>query len=125
MTLVVDASVVLAYLLDEPGGDVLTGDGPFCLSTVNLAEILTKAIERGLASEAVMRVLEKLPIDRFDYLTRDAVVAAELRPATRRNGLSLGDRACLALGRRLDATVLTAERRWAELDIGIDVRLIR
>lgn len=125
MTLVVDASVVLAYLLDEPGGDVLTGEGPFCLSTVNLAEILTKAIERGLAAEAVLRVLERLPIDRFDYLTRDAVVAAELRLATRRYGLSLGDRACLALARRLDTPVLTAERVWAELDIGIDIRLIR
>lgn len=126
MKAVIDASVVLAFLLDEPGGDVLINDGgPFLLSTVNLAEVLTKVIERELSVDDMMLVLRRLPIAYIDHGREDARRAAELRPATRALGRSLGDRVCLALAQRQGTPVLTAERKWAELDLGIDIRLIR
>lgn len=126
MKQVIDASVVLAYLRDEPGGDVLVrDDGPFCLSSVNLAEIMTKVIDLGLSSDDITRVLKKLPIENFDYVREDAVCTAKFRTASRRLGLSLGDRACLALAARLAVPVLTADTVWAELDLDIEIRLIR
>ena len=121
-----DASVVLAYLLDETGGDALTRDaGPFCLSSVNLTEVLSRVVERDLAIEDATRALKQVPVEHHDYGRADAVLAARLRAPTRRLGLSLGDRACLALAGRLALPVLTADTAWAELDVGIDIRLSR
>ncbi|WP_394646796.1 type II toxin-antitoxin system VapC family toxin [uncultured Sphingomonas sp.] len=126
MTQVVDSSVVLAYLLEEPGGDVLTrGEASFLLSTVNLTEVLTKIIEHDLDPETVLRILRPLPIDYVEHGRDDAMLAARLRPISRHLGLSLGDRICLALGQRLGVPVLTSDRKWSELDIAIDIRLIR
>lgn len=126
MKQVVDSSVVIAYLRDEPGGDILTSDdGPFLLSTVNLAEVLTKVVELGLSIDDVNLVLRRLPIVHVDHDRDDARRAAELRPATVSLGRSLGDRICLALGQRFGVPVLTADTEWAALDIGVDVRLIR
>ena len=126
MKQVIDSSVVLAFLRDEPGGDILVRDeGPFLLSTVNLAEVFTKLVELDLSIDDANLVLRRLPIVHVDHNREDARRAAELRPLTVTLGRSLGDRICLALGQRLDVPVLTADTAWAALDIGIDVRLIR
>lgn len=126
MRQVVDSSVVLAFLLGEPGGDILTrDDGPFLLSTVNLAEVLTKVVERKLSADDVMLVLRRLPIDYVDHDRNDARRAADLRLATAKLGRSLGDRVCLAVAQRFGVPVLTADSAWATLDIGVDVQLIR
>ncbi|MEG8021321.1 type II toxin-antitoxin system VapC family toxin [Sphingomonas aerolata] len=126
MRQVIDASVVLAHLRGEPGGDIVVrDDGPFCLSSVNLAEIMTKVIDLNLSADDVTSVLKTLPIESFAYGTEDAVRTATLRTATRPLGLSLGDRACLALATRLAVPVLTADTAWAGLDLDIEVRLIR
>jgi PIN domain nuclease of toxin-antitoxin system len=126
VTQVVDSSVVLAYLLGEPGGEVLTVEtGPFLLSTVNLTEVLTKVIDHGLDADAVLRILRPLAIDYVDHGVEDAARAARLRPLSRHLGLSLGDRICLAVAQRLGVPVLTSDRNWRDLDAGIDIRLIR
>ncbi len=126
MKCVVDGSVILAYVLGEEGGDVLAGDGgPFLLSAVNLTEVLTKVIERGMNPDDVVRALRLLPIEHVGHDRNDAMATARLRQPTRHLGLSLGDRACLALGQRHGVPVLTSDRDWARLDLGIDVRLIR
>ncbi|GGB19736.1 hypothetical protein GCM10011380_06630 [Sphingomonas metalli] len=126
MKAIIDASVLLAYLLGEPGQEVLAHEpGPFLLSSVNLAEVLTRLIDRGLDPEDITQVLKDLPVEHVVHDRADARLAAELRPATRSHGLSLGDRACLALGRRHKLPVLTADTQWAKIDLGIDVRLIR
>lgn len=126
MRQVIDSSVVLAFLRDEPGGDILLrDDGPFLLSTVNLAEVFTKLIELGLSIDDADVVLRRLPIVSVDHDRTDARRAAELRPATMSLGRSLGDRICLALGQRFGVPVLTADTAWAALDIGVEVRLIR
>ncbi len=123
---VIDASVLLAYVLGEPGGSVLATDaGPFLLSSVNLTEVLTRVIDHDLAPDDVMRVVRRLPIEHAVYDVDDARIAADLRRSTRVRGLSLGDRACLALAWRRSLPVLTADSVWTDLDLGIDIRLIR
>ncbi|WP_088181657.1 type II toxin-antitoxin system VapC family toxin [Sphingobium sp. Z007] len=124
--IVLDSSALLALLLDERGGEVvLPVARNAVMSSVNLSEV----IERGVANEHSADGLT-LQIERFgvsiNAFDRDqAIAAANLRPLTRHRGLSLGDRACLALAQTLNVPVLTADRLWADLDIGVDIRLIR
>lgn len=126
MTVILDASALMAFLLEEPGHEVVIGAGPdYAMSTVNFGEVLTKVVERGGAISDVEEGMASLSMRLFAFEQADAIEVALLRPVTRALGRSFGDRACLALGRRLGLPMLTAEHRWAELDLGIDIRLIR
>jgi PIN domain nuclease of toxin-antitoxin system len=129
---VLDASALLAYLRSEPGAETVAEalDAGAIISATNLAEVLSRVGERGWDPAAFARDL----IDRGilhgallveDFTFDDSVEAARLRPLTRNLGLSLADRACLALALKMDFPVLTADKAWGDLDIGIDVRLIR
>jgi PIN domain nuclease of toxin-antitoxin system len=123
---VFDASALLAHIGQEPGSDGIDGLAVEALmSAVNLAEVFSKLAERGLSqSESDMIVyryrLEVVPFD--EELARET---GALRPATRSLGFSLGDRACLALARRERLPILTADKSWAKLDLGISIRVFR
>jgi ribonuclease VapC len=124
--IVADASAILAALKNEPFSTVdplrLVGA---TISAVNICEVLSKLRDDGLndaqADAAVSAMdLRVVPFDR-----PQARIAARLRPVTRYAGLSLGDRACLALGDRLGCPVVTADRVWASLDAGVEIVMIR
>jgi ribonuclease VapC len=123
---VLDASAILADIFDEPGAEVVRAalaDGR--LSAVNLAEVVTKLLDEGLPADEVDFLARRLTC-AIEPADRDrAVRAALLHQRTRRAGISLGDRFCLALAQEIGAPVLTADRRWNELDLGVEVRLIR
>lgn len=114
---VLDASAIIAYLYDEPGSDTVLAalENQSHISAVNWAEILSK-IQDHKSSHAntadnfgVSDLLhQSLQIHSFDEF--DALNVAQLRPLTRKYGLSFGDRACLALGRRLNLPVIAADR---------------
>ncbi len=126
MTVVLDASAVLAFFWSEPGSEVVAEVvGDSAISAVNLAEVYTKLVDRGIGEEAIRRMLADLPcrVAAFDEV--QSLRVGELRRATRRIGLSIGDRACLSLAELENAAVLTADRAWAGLDSGVPVRLIR
>jgi ribonuclease VapC len=127
---VLDASALLAYLQDEPGSEhVEKVLDHAAISTVNLAEVLTIALHRRGESPSVLQPqLLALGIQPFDFTAEDSVEVARLWPKTRRQGLSLGDRACLALGKRLGAKVLNAERQadWRRLGLkDVEIEAIR
>ncbi len=132
MTEVLDASALLAYLQGEPGADVVSaaiGQGAV-ISTVNLAEVLSKRADAGdnpdvLSDRLVKAGLFDGAIEVLDLTFDDAVQIARLRTPTRPWGLSLGDRACLALGRRRNARVITTDSASKELAIGVEVCSIR
>ncbi len=116
---VLDASAVLALLNREPGGERVEdylADG--VISAVNAAEVLSKLADAGLTPGEAKESLSLLGISIVAFELRDAEAVAALRGHTKSKGLSLGDRACLALGLRLGAVVVTAERSWAGLKIG-------
>lgn len=126
MAFILDASVVLAVLFEEPIGNLELGDlldGQ--LSSVNYSEILARCMDRGMAADLAVRQIARLNIAIVPFDVGNAREAAQLRLATRHRGLSLGDRACLALARREGSPVLTADRQWDGLDVGVDIRLIR
>ena len=122
---VLDSSAVLALLLAEPGADKVAGVLPdACLSAVNLAEIVGKLSERGMPAADAQRAVEALGVEIVPFDGEQAVAAGELRPATRALGLSLGDRACLALARQRGLAALTADGAWSRVS-GVEVVIIR
>jgi PIN domain nuclease of toxin-antitoxin system len=123
---VLDSSALLAYLFEEPGADIVARElVSGIISAVNMGEVTTKLIDRGFSPAQVSATIDDMPLTVHAFELRDAVGVAFEREATREQGLSLGDRACLALARRLGLPALTADRVWAALDLGIEVRLIR
>ena len=113
---VLDASAVLALLQAEPGADTVIDLLPRgVMSAVNFSEVVAKLMDHGMPLEEAHAVLDGLPIDVHPFDRDAAFMAGELRPMTRRAGLSLGDRACLALASRLGVTAVTADRAWASL----------
>jgi PIN domain nuclease of toxin-antitoxin system len=122
---VFDSSAILAVVNREPGADLvrrLIPDG--LMSAVNAAEVYTKLSEYG--PEAIAVALELLDIVEIVPFNADqARRTGDLRASTREAGLSLGDRACLALGMELDAEVLTTETVWAKLGLPCSIRSIR
>jgi ribonuclease VapC len=129
---VLDASALLAHLRDEPGADVVAEAiaGGAVISTVNLAEVFSRVADRGgdpakLAAELTQSGLLDGAITVEPFTAADAIDTARLRPLTRVAGLSLGDRACLALARRLDAPALTADTDWQGVAHGVELHPIR
>ncbi|MDN5747078.1 MAG: type II toxin-antitoxin system VapC family toxin [Pseudonocardia sp.] len=123
---VLDASAVLAWLRDEPGAtvvDTLLAAGVVCAA--NWAETWQKLRQHGVDADRATRRLRVLGVRVEPLTVADAVVAARLWEPTRRAGLSLGDRCCLALATRLECPALTADTVWAELDLAVPIRLIR
>ena len=123
---VLDASAVLAVLNGEPGAEVVWDCLPGAhLSAVNAAEVAAKLVDGGLDAEGAGQSLERLGARVVPFEAADVVPVAHIRLATRAAGLSLGDRACLALARRLGWPALTADRQWRDIQVDVEVRLIR
>jgi PIN domain nuclease of toxin-antitoxin system len=123
---VLDATAVLALLNDEPGaGKVASLLPQAVMSTVNLAEVVTKLAEAGMPEGTIKTVLGELGLTVIPFDEDLALRTGLLRPATSDYGLSLGDRACLALGQHLRRPALTADRMWKTVKLGVDIQMIR
>jgi PIN domain nuclease of toxin-antitoxin system len=123
---VLDASALLALLNDEPGSDAVADSlSEAAISSVNLAEVVGKLSDRGMPEGEIRLALEGMGLDVHPFDAGAAYSAGFLRRATSSRGLSLGDRACLALGIALGAPVLTTDRGWKALRVGSKVRVIR
>ena len=126
MTVVLDASALLAYLKDEPGVDVVEAMlAESKMSSVNWAEVIQKSIATGVVVEGMLDDLQALGLVVEPFTPEDGSVTGQLWQQTRQYGLSLGDRACLSLGLRLNVPVLTSDRVWNNLALSLEVRVIR
>lgn len=123
---VLDASALLAAMLGERGAEAVEAHfADACVSAVNLSEVVAKLAERGVPDDSIHESLSDLDLDVRDFDTPQALRAGALRNVTRSKGLSLGDRACLALAGELKAIALTTDAAWTEIDLGIAVELAR
>jgi ribonuclease VapC len=123
---ILDASAVLAYLFDERGGDLVLPElGRSAVSAVNWAEVVQRALDLGAWTESMRSEFESTGAQVLPVEPAQAERAALLREPTRANGLSLADRICFALAASRDRPILTADRAWAKIDVGVEVRLIR
>jgi ribonuclease VapC len=125
--IVLDASALLAVLNREPGADKLTPEilSTATSSTVNLAEVQGKLVSLGLAPGDAWEATLSPIREATAFTVEQAEVAGNLITKTRPLGLSLGDRACLALGMILRAPVYTADKSWKKLKLGVPIHLIR
>jgi PIN domain nuclease of toxin-antitoxin system len=129
---VLDAAAFLAYLRDEPGAEIVENaliNGCY-ISIINWVEVLSKIVDLGESPEEIIKRLrdEGLLQNSLEIIAcneEDAITIAKFRVLTKSAGLSLGDRACLALGKRLNLPVLTADKVWTSLSLGITITLIR
>jgi PIN domain nuclease of toxin-antitoxin system len=123
---VLDASALLVSINGEPGYEMVSAaiDGAI-VSSVNVAEVATKLALHGIDSAEIDTAIADLRIAIEPFDRRGAIEAGLLAIKTRKCGLSLADRACLALGIELGLPVLTVDRAWRDLEIGIEVRLVR
>jgi PIN domain nuclease of toxin-antitoxin system len=123
---VLDASVVLAVLGGEPGVDqVIPLLGESAISTVNLAEVHGKLVSKGVPKNEAWKAVLSLVREVIDFDLQQSKLVGELLAETRSLGLSLGDRACLALGAVLKAPVYTTDRAWKALKVGVEIRVLR
>ena len=126
MTAVLDASALLSFLQDEPGHDRVEAIlQEAVISSVNWAEVVQKSITAGVDVDGMRADLEALGLAILPFTAEEAEINGQLWQQTRQFGLSLGDRACLSLGIRLNAQVLTADQIWSALNLPITVHIIR
>jgi PIN domain nuclease of toxin-antitoxin system len=124
--IVLDASAVLAFFHGEPGKDVVARALPTAaLLTGNLTEVVTRLMDNGMKPGAAHGFVDGLALEIAPLDEDLALSAAFLRTDTRKFGLSLADRACLALARARGVPALTADRMWRDVDVGVEIRLIR
>jgi PIN domain nuclease of toxin-antitoxin system len=122
---VLDASALLAFLQDEPGGQTVEELlGTSAISSVNWSEVIQKALEKKTPVESLREELESLGLEIMPFTAELAEKTAYLRAETRPFGLSLGDRACLALADDLGRPAVTTDRIWRDLTLRVEVRVV-
>ena len=125
---VLDASALMCLVNGEPGAERVAAVLPRAvISAVNLAEVGAKLNELGADAQTARALLAQLHLTVVSLDEAAAFAAGALRTATRSHGLSLGDRACLALATQRGATALTADRAWMQVGevVGVSVELVR
>ena len=125
---VLDTSAVMAWLQQEPGWEAVGrafATENCRMSAVNLAELVAKSAERMRDHAEIAAMIAELPIEIVPFDKAQAFATGLLRAATRNLGLSLGDRACLALAKSINVVALTADKPWLELDIDARIECIR
>jgi ribonuclease VapC len=124
--IVLDASALLAFVHGEPGAErVAAVLGEAVISAVNLAEAVTKLVLTTGSADRTLQLIAETEVEVIDFDQSLAQETGALAALTRTRGLSLGDRACLALARREQAIAMTADHAWRNLDIGVEVQFIR
>lgn len=124
--MVLDASALLAYLFAENGQQAVAAQiDACCLSSVNLCEVIARFVRDGHSAELVYQQIIGAGIEIVPFQGEDAALAAGLVAQTHKLGLSLGDRACLALALRRNLPAMTADQAWSELDLPITIQQIR
>ena len=124
---VLDASALLALLKQEDGSEQVAEfitEGAV-INSVNLSEVIAKLSEAGMPEDAIHETLDMLTLMTVDFDMALAYEAGLLRPLTKQAGLSLGDRACLALAKQLNLPAITTDRVWENLSLDITIQVIR
>lgn len=126
MTWVLDASALLAFLHDETGAErVRAALKGALICSVNWAEVVQKTLKYGAEVKGMRNEFIEIGTRIEPFTWTQAELAAQLWETTHRYGLSLADRACLALAIEHQSPVMTADRTWSRLDLAVDIRLVR
>ncbi len=125
-TVVLDASAVLAFLQKEGGASVVTAAiNDSVISTVNWSEVIKKLLTCDVDVGNMAEKMQSLGLRMLPFELIDSELAGAIYMITKESGLSLADRACLAVATKLDAPVYTTDREWLNVDLDLDIKLIR
>jgi PIN domain nuclease of toxin-antitoxin system len=124
---VLDSSALLALIQNEPGAEIIK---PLLnvtvMSTINVAESLTVLQRTNIPTQEALSLINDIVNMIVPFDLEQARHVAELQSHLQHKGLSLGDRACIALGVKLQASIYTADKAWSELKVtSADIKLIR
>lgn len=123
---ILDASALLAVLLGEKGADAVRPHLRNAkISSLGYAELLAQTLQLTGSLEEAKRYIDRQQLNVIAFDAKQAAIASSLRPMTQAHGLSLADRACLALGILQGGTILTADRNWGKLNLKLDIQIIR
>jgi PIN domain nuclease of toxin-antitoxin system len=123
---VLDASALLAYLHGEPGQTRVEAIlAAACICSVNWSEVIQKSLAKNVDVRGMREDFVQMGLKIAAYTPLQAELAGRLWNETRRFGLSLADRSCFALALDKSLPVLTADRAWADLDLGVNVEVLR
>ena len=124
--IVIDASAILALLKMEKGYEKVANRlDDAIISSVNFSEVITVISRNGFGTEDVIKSLKNTFLHIIEFDTEQAIITATIDKTTKKHGLSLGDRACLALAKQKNLPVLTSDKVWKGLDLDVEVQLIR
>lgn len=125
-SVVFDASTLLVSIKREPGQEAVNAiDDDIVMSSLNYAEVVTKLVLGHVRADEIESTVAEYGLTVAPFTERLAVATGLLVARTRHRRLSLADRACLALAMELGLPVITADRAWADLNLGVEIRLIR
>ena len=127
---VLDSSALLAISKGERGAEFvieLINSNDCVISSVNMAEVATRLLDFGLPAHELQRAVAQFGVDVIDFNQEQSLACAALRPMTKLAGLSLGDRACLALAKLMEGVAVTADQAWQDVRIsaGVEVLMIK
>ena len=121
---VLDSSALIALINDEPGSDrvkrALSGS---IMSAVNVSEVVAVLIRLSMPHDKIHVLIKNLVHAVIPFNEEQAFIAGYLYTETKVKGLSFGDRACLSLGKVKNMPVLTSDRKWSEVDCGVQVEI--
>ena len=124
---VLDASALLAVSKGESGAEFvieLINSKECVISSVNMAEVATRLLDLGLPIDELQRAVAQFGVDVIDFNQEQSLACAALRPMTKSAGLSLGDRACLALAKLMEGVAVTADQAWQDVRISAGVKVL-
>lgn len=125
---ILDTSALLAYLFEEEGADKVAPileEGRGVIGSANYAELVTKLVDENMPMEEILAVISSLELEFIPQDEQQARLTGELRAVSKKFGLSLGDRACLALGLVTGLPIMTADQAWQEIPVKINLLIIR
>ncbi len=128
VTTLLDASALLAVAFDEVGAEqamIVLSRPHVGITVTNLAEVVSKLRQRGMSMAGCRAFVDDLQLTVVTANTEAGLAAGELHAQARWAGLSLADAMCLATAVQLGGTVVTADRAWARLDVGVSIQVIR
>lgn len=124
--IVFDASALIALISEEKGAEIVERYlKDAIISTVNLTEVASYHARKGVPMDEFLQLLNGLALKVIEFDKEQALLAARLVPKTAAHGLSLGDRACIALAITRNLPVLTSDRIWKTIGLGVRVEVFR
>ncbi len=124
---ILDSSALLALLKNEPGANIVESLlGAITMSSINVSEVATVLLDSEMTLEECQNIILPFISAIVPYDEEQAFLTADLRKKTKSYGLSLGDRACISLGQKLQLPIYTADKIWGKLKLeNTEIKLIR